>query len=253
MIARSPFALNSLLFDAILVGLFFLVLSLLFGCSCVSTQEPPAAHRMFSVRDPQHMSDNQRKMLQEIDMMAEHGHHLSGVPVHLRLIVIDDKAVEATKQAVHMAMALNKPLLVDLDGFGGRVMKGFEIFTTISKVEDVRCVVLKESDSMNAFLYELLPCRRGILADAKLTFHHPAVDIEPDDTAADLVRKASVEEELVTGLCNAVATATEGSVSAAQCHINLHQNDERTWTVSGREAVALHLADYLLDLKGYKP
>lgn len=248
--------LNNILFDAVLVALFFLLLSCF--CGCAAPPPPPAPSPrgpMFSVT-PVRMSEHQRKVMQMVEMLSppEAAPYKPGDPVFVKFAAVNEKAETTVKLAIKLALHKNRLMVLDLDGLGGRVYIGLNILSAINEAVDrqgltVNCIVKEEADSMHAFLYEMVHCRRGLYAGTKIVFHHPAVDYNPADTTADLVRKASVEEDLAHALCAGVASRSGGKVTAEQCHFELHANERRTWTISGTEAVALGLADYTLNLK----
>jgi ATP-dependent protease ClpP protease subunit len=245
---------NSFMMDAVLFAFFLLLFTCLFGCAAAGcATQPTPRGPMFSVSPeptpaPQ-LSDHQRQVMRLVEMLSppEAGPYTPGDPVFVQFPIVDADAVAKVKLAVKLAQHTNRLLVLDLDGLGGRVLRGLEIAEVINDSGvTVNCIIKKEADSMHAFLFELVNCRRALYQDARIVFHHPAVDYDAKDTYADLVRKAGVEEDLAHALCADVSARTGGKVSAELCHFQLHANERHTWTISGKDAVASGLADYLL-------
>ncbi len=246
-----------------LPALFWLAIALMFlvfafaGCTVppVAPTPEPEHKPMFSVT-PVRMSEHQRKVMQMVDLLSppESAPYRPGNPVFVKFPLVNQEAEAKVKLAVKLAVHTNRLLVLDLDGLGGRVYIAFNISSIINDAVDsqglaVNCIVKNEADSAHAFLFEMVHCRRALYKETKLVFHHPAVDYNPADTTADLVRKASVEEDLAHALCSMVSERSKGNVSPEVCHFQLHANDRRTWTIQGSDAVGLGLADYTLDLK----
>ena len=224
----------------------------LFGCA----SPPPVEHKpLFSVTPAP--TERQLAKRRFLDNALERLHptgaepYVSGEPVFVDVIGCTSENVARVRHAVKLAVRLRRPLVVNFDGLGGRVVAGWDIVEALQdpRLPAVRCGIKGEADSMNAFAFVLAPCTsRSLYRDSRLVFHHPSVDLSMLDKAEDVERKSASGEAIAKALCYGVAANSKGRVSPELCHFMLHQNSSRTWSLSGQEAIDAGLADFTLDV-----
>jgi len=166
----------------------------------------------------------------------------------LRLPEIKLDSDKAAHTVVETARSINvREIDVFLDGRGGYVFAGFKI------VEELRtapvplvCRVYDAAISMDAWLFEMIPCKREMAKDALLVFHKPAIPREKDDTDEDKKRKALIETELTHTLCLALTSASQGRVEASECEEALESSEIKMWAMSAETAKEMGLVDTVL-------
>lgn len=240
--------------------LFALVLVWLFAClaltGCQRPPPPPApANHLFSPSPPGAFDDDLRRY--ETRVTIDNSGQIRGATGDLVIVRIttisETETLKQVQTAIRLAQARNAPMLVILDGTGGRVLAGLQVASELAHSGlEVRCQVRNIAMSMNAFLFETVECTRSMYETADLMFHHPHIDVLPTDTEADVQRKAEAEERLLGVLCLGIHARTNGRVTQEECQDHLHENKTGTWTVNAMQALALGLVDFVVKPPGAK-
>ena len=170
---------------------------------------------------------------------------VSNASVVLKLPKVDEKALHDTVQAITLAKKLNTSLEIELDGEGGSVGWGYEIYDNLrlSKL-DMTCIVRSDAMSMDAWLLEMIPCKRIIYPNALLVFHKPSVtDEDAKKSGISKERAAHIAIESEKWLCQFTSAATGGEIPVDECINHLDKAFMGLWPFNAKLALERKLVD----------
>lgn len=173
---------------------------------------------------------------------------VSSAQVILKIPVVNEQAIKDTKIAIELAQKLHQDLEVDLDGEGGSVGYGYQISEGLkfSKLK-ITCVIHKQANSMDAWLMEMIPCRRTIDEGAVMVLHKPT--ISPKDRKEDGKSDSyydEIERESLAWLCDYTASATGGNITRDECKTVLNKALFGTWYFDHNDAKKRELVDEII-------
>jgi ATP-dependent protease ClpP protease subunit len=181
------------------------------------------------------------------DCTAE-AHGKNGVAVILRLAEITHDSPQEATRAVHMAGLLNSPEIdVILDGKGGYVEDGFEVSSELNNQPvPVKCIIRNVAMSMDAYLFEIINCRRVMGQNAMIVFHRPEIPLDRDATPERRQQVAEEENDIQNKLCLLVSAASKGKVKTEECEDHLNRGLQGLWGLDADAALELGLVDEVL-------